>query len=164
MAGPTTPLVTAIQATGMTVNKFCEEVLGLKYGKFAYRTRTGGLSLEDYHRILYHTGRTFEELFPNPYRRPAQAIPLAPDRPLPLTAATHTGQSIQAPPPVTPAAPVVPEMPKSQPARVTPPAGGFKALRIDPPMEPEKGMNDELPTWNAPDLDADGRVIVPDTQ
>lgn len=63
-----TPLTRAIQELGMSPQKFALEKLDLKYTTFSYRVRVGHLYLDDYHRIIYFTGKTFEELFPNPYR------------------------------------------------------------------------------------------------
>ncbi len=56
----------AIWATGMSVKEFVEQRMGLYYIKFHYRLKHGSLRLEDYHKLCYFTGRTFEELFPSP--------------------------------------------------------------------------------------------------
>lgn len=51
----------------MSVQEFAVNVLELKYQTYSYRVRTGHLVLDDYHRILVSTGKSFEELFPNPF-------------------------------------------------------------------------------------------------
>lgn len=76
MGKPLTPLTKAIQDFGMSPQQFAPEVLGLKYPTFQYRVRQGSLSLEDYHRILFTLGRSFEELFPNPFS--GRELPQAP--------------------------------------------------------------------------------------
>ena len=65
------PLTKAIRkTTGMSMRQFVEERLGIKYQTFLYRLKSGVLRLEDYHLLTYHTGLTFEQLFPSPYQVP----------------------------------------------------------------------------------------------
>jgi hypothetical protein len=59
-------LTLAIRAIGFTPSAFAEEKLGISYQLFRYRVRKGRLTLEDYWKILHLTGKTFENLFPNP--------------------------------------------------------------------------------------------------
>ncbi len=61
-----TRLTKAIKAAGYSTEQFAKEKLGLKYATMAYRIRAGRLALEDYHKILFYTGKRFEDLFPNP--------------------------------------------------------------------------------------------------
>lgn len=70
-----TKLTQAIKAVSESPQAFCETFLNLKPSTFNHRVRMGKLWLEDYHKILLHTGKTFEELFPNPYQ--AQRTPQA---------------------------------------------------------------------------------------
>lgn len=73
----------AIQATGLTLEEFCQEKLGLKYQNFRNRLKNGGLRLEDYHKLLFYTGKSFDELFPNPLQ------PQKPEK-LPLVLGSRT--------------------------------------------------------------------------
>lgn len=113
-----TPLTRAIQALGMSPMVFCVEHLGLKYSTFQHRVRTGKLALDDYHRILYLTGKTFEELFANPYLNPVplNPAPIAPIRSFRVT--TLPRQAV--PPTVQP--PVPAEQKRAEPQRTPPPA------------------------------------------
>jgi hypothetical protein len=54
-------------ATGMRMKDFVREKLGLVYETYRYRVRSNCLHLEDYHKLCFYTGLTFEELFPSPY-------------------------------------------------------------------------------------------------
>lgn len=58
------------KTTGLSMRRFVEDRLGIKYMTFLYRYKNGVLRLEDYHVLSYHTGLTFEELFPSPYKIP----------------------------------------------------------------------------------------------
>jgi hypothetical protein len=75
MGRPTTVLTKAIHAIGMSTADFAKEKLDLTYQTFSYRIRQGHLSLEDYHRICYWTGLSFEDLFPNPYKPITPKVP-----------------------------------------------------------------------------------------
>lgn len=52
--------------TGMRIQDFTIEKMGLKYTLYRYRVLNDCLKMQDYHAILFYTGKTFEELFPNP--------------------------------------------------------------------------------------------------
>lgn len=72
------------KTTGLSMRRFVEEHLGIKYQTFLYRKKNGVLRLEDYHLLCYHTGMTFEQLFPSPYqvpRRLQKIILTPPNRP-----------------------------------------------------------------------------------
>lgn len=157
----TTLLTKAIQAMGMSPADFAREYLGLKYNTFQHRIRVGGLSLEDYHRILFHTGKTFEELFPNPYTPPVHrisqsiAIPRVPGSRipgLPITPQEKLQQPLQefkeVPSTVTPASI---EQKKEEVAPAPSPARGFKVVDVFnglPPVEAEQELTaagDPLP-------------------
>ncbi len=58
------------KTTGLSMRRFVEDRLGIKYMTFLYRYKHGVLRLEDYHVLSYHTGMTFEQLFPSPYKVP----------------------------------------------------------------------------------------------
>ena len=58
------------KSTGLSMREFVEGRLGIKYMTFLYRLKNGVLRLEDYHVLSYHTGLTFEQLFPSPYKIP----------------------------------------------------------------------------------------------
>jgi hypothetical protein len=58
------------QTTGQGPMEFVQNVLGINYQTFCYRLKTGVLRLEHIHKIIHATGKTFEELFPNPYGAP----------------------------------------------------------------------------------------------
>ncbi len=60
-------LILAIRALGLSTADFAKEKLGINYQTFLYRVRVGKLSHEDIWRILHYTGKTYEQLFPNPY-------------------------------------------------------------------------------------------------
>lgn len=72
---PRTPLTHAIMALGLGTKEFVQKKLGVKYEGFRYRVRHGSLRLEEYHKLMQLTGRSFEELFPSPYAT-SQRIPL----------------------------------------------------------------------------------------
>jgi hypothetical protein len=58
------------KTTGLSMRRFVEDRMGIKYMTFLYRYKQGVLRLEDYHVLSYHTGMTFEQLFPSPYKVP----------------------------------------------------------------------------------------------
>ncbi len=78
-------LTLAIRAIGLTPSSFAEDKLGISYQLFRYRVRKGRLTLEDYWKILFYTGRTFENLFPNPYQAKPKSISLTLRPPTPKT-------------------------------------------------------------------------------
>ena len=66
----------AIMAVGFSPPVFATEKLGISYQLFRYRVRQGRLTLEDYWKILHYTGRSFEQLFPNPIQYTPKPISL----------------------------------------------------------------------------------------
>lgn len=66
----------ALYEANINPQQFAPEHLKITYQMFRYRIREGRLSLDDYHKILHYTGRTFEDLFPNPYSTTPQPIKL----------------------------------------------------------------------------------------
>jgi len=69
-------LTLAIRAIGFSPSAFAEEKLGISYQLFRYRVRKGRLTLEDYWKILHLTGKSFNDLFPNPYLSKPKPISL----------------------------------------------------------------------------------------
>lgn len=72
------------KTTGLSMREFVEERLGIKYMTFLYRYKNGVLRLEDYHALAYHTGMTFEQLFPSPFiipKRLQRIVLTTPTRP-----------------------------------------------------------------------------------
>lgn len=71
-----TGLQVAMKEAGLSSRELAEH-LGLKYTTLQYRIRSGGLSLEDYWKITAVLDKSFEALFPNPYRQiqRSQTIP-----------------------------------------------------------------------------------------
>ena len=71
----------------MNLKEFVVEKLEMPYINYYYRLKANALRLEDYHRICFYTGRSFEELFPNPLKRePLNTLDLAiKTLPLPLS-------------------------------------------------------------------------------
>lgn len=67
----------------MNPQEFALTRLGLKYSTFSYRVRVGHLTIQDYHRILFFTGKTFESLFPSPYGTQEAPSLLPPSPPTP---------------------------------------------------------------------------------
>lgn len=105
-----TDLVTqALRSVGLRPQDFSVEKLGCSYQLFRYRIRQGRLTLNDYHLILLYTGRTWEELFPNPHVSHPQPIklnlnPVPVSRPLPpiVKEAQQPRQPVQQVPVVAP--------------------------------------------------------------
>ena len=53
--------------TGMRIQDFVKEKLGVNhYNVYRYRVLNDCLKLDDYHKICFYTGQTFEQLFPTP--------------------------------------------------------------------------------------------------
>jgi len=69
-------LTLAIKEKGFSGPNFATEKLGVSYQIFRYRVRKGRLTLEDYWKILHLTGKTFEQLFPNPHVQKPKPISL----------------------------------------------------------------------------------------
>lgn len=104
-----TDLVTqALRSVGLRPQDFSVEKLGCSYQLFRYRIRQGRLTLNDYHLILLYTGRTWEELFPNPHVSHPQPIklnlnPVPVSRPLPpIVKESQPQQPVQQVPVVAP--------------------------------------------------------------
>lgn len=70
------PVTRAIQALGMSPKQFVEEKLGIKYPTYQYRVNHGVLRLEDYQRIMFWTGKSFEDLWPSEWSQKSQRIPI----------------------------------------------------------------------------------------
>jgi hypothetical protein len=69
-------LTRAIRTTGLTMKEFCLQKLGIPYVNFHYRLSHNCLRLGDYHAIMFWTGKSFDQLFPNPLLpAPIQPIP-----------------------------------------------------------------------------------------
>lgn len=69
-------LTQAIRATGLSVNEFVTQRLGTSYSNYHYRLSNGVLTIDQLHKICFYTGRSFDELFPNPYIKAPVRIPL----------------------------------------------------------------------------------------
>ncbi len=74
----------ALQEVGLNPRDFVEQHIGGTYQGFRCRVRSGGLRLAEYHKILFFTGKKFEELFPNPMVNVPHKISLN------IAAKTHT--------------------------------------------------------------------------
>lgn len=72
---PYSELTRAIRSTGFSPQVFAKEVLKCTYQAFRNRVRQNSLKLDQYHKIMAYTGKTFEELWPNPYQT-KKRIPL----------------------------------------------------------------------------------------
>jgi hypothetical protein len=68
-------LTKAILSAGFSPQAFAKEILGVTYQGFRYRVTNGKLTLDQYHKIMAYTGRTFDDLWPNPYQK-TKKIPL----------------------------------------------------------------------------------------
>jgi hypothetical protein len=64
------------ETTGLNLKDFGEQYLDSQYMALSYRIRHGVLRLEEYHTICFYTGKTFEELWPNPHIPQARKISL----------------------------------------------------------------------------------------
>lgn len=121
---PRSPLTRAIQSLGIPIKEFVEQKLGSTYASFRYRVRKGSLGLDEYHKLMQLTGRTFEELFPSPYAPGPQRIPVN----LRSIEATDQGvrtiKEFQIPQPTTTTLPprLTPEHKKEESHLVAPPA------------------------------------------
>lgn len=77
------------ETTGLSLQAFGEQYLDSQYMALSYRIRHGVLRLEEYHTICFYTGKTFEELWPNPHIHQPRKISLKlnhqtlPPQPLP---------------------------------------------------------------------------------
>jgi hypothetical protein len=70
------PVTRAIQALGISPKQFVEDKLGIKYPTYQYRVSHGVLRLEDYQRIMYWTGKGFDDLWPSEWSQKKQQIPI----------------------------------------------------------------------------------------
>lgn len=66
----------AMKQAGLAIQKFAPEKLGISYQMFYYRMRNGCLRLSDYHTLMLYTGKSFDELWPNPLKPNHQPITL----------------------------------------------------------------------------------------
>ena len=60
----------------MRIQDFTIEKMGIKYTLYRYRVLNDCLKMQDYHSILFYTGKSFEDLFPNPLTGNRKPIPL----------------------------------------------------------------------------------------
>ncbi len=95
-----TELTRAIRGAGYSPQDFAKNVLNVSYQGFMYRVREKKLTLDQYHKIMAYTGKSFEELWPNPYQ-PKKRIPLTFHQPSPIRATPS--KEIKEPVPVVPA-------------------------------------------------------------
>jgi len=77
---PYSELTRAIRSAGFSPQDFAKDVLKVSYQGFMYRVRQQKLTLDQYHKIMAYTGKTFEELWPNPYQA-KKRIPLTLSKP-----------------------------------------------------------------------------------
>lgn len=96
---PYSELTRAIRGAGFSPQDFAKDVLKVTYQGFRYRLREGKLTLDQYHKIMAYTGKTFDELWPNPYQV-KKRIPLTFQ---PATARVAPQKEIKEPVPVVPA-------------------------------------------------------------
>ncbi len=68
-------LTKAIRSAGFSPMDFAKDILGTTYQAFRYRLKAGKLTLDQYHKIMAYTGRSFDDLWPNPYQK-TKKIPL----------------------------------------------------------------------------------------
>lgn len=65
---PYSELTRAIRSAGFSPQDFAREILKVSYQGFMYRVREKKLTLDQYHKIIAYTGKSFDELWPNPYQ------------------------------------------------------------------------------------------------
>lgn len=65
---PRHPVTKALQERGISPMQFVKDHIGGSYQAFRHRFRNGSLKMDEIHKILFYTGKTFEELFENPYK------------------------------------------------------------------------------------------------
>lgn len=99
--------------TGMRIQDFTIEKMGIKYTLYRYRVLNDCLKMQDYHTILFYTGKSFEELFPNP-------LVGAPRKPIPLNLHRRPATTIAAPLAQPQAVQVKDQEAKKKDAKVTP--------------------------------------------
>lgn len=97
---PYSELTRAIRSAGFSPQDFAKDVLKVSYQGFMYRVRQQKLTLDQYHKIMAYTGKSFEELWPNPYQA-KKRIPLTLSKP--ATARVAPQKEIKEPVPVVPA-------------------------------------------------------------
>lgn len=103
-------MVNAIRAaTGLTMTQFIKEKMNVDYATWYYRFKKGKIKLEDYHKIIFYTGLTFEELFPNPLKPVARPISLNLSKSVPKLVVKKKPVS------VTPDLPALPEVVNKEP-------------------------------------------------
>lgn len=65
---PYSELTRALRGAGFSPQDFAKDILKVTYQAFMYRVRQKKLTLDQYHKIMAYTGKTFDELWPNPYQ------------------------------------------------------------------------------------------------
>lgn len=110
---PYSELTRAIRSAGFNPRDFAKEVLKVTYQGFMYRVRQNKLTLDQYHKIMAYTGKSFEELWPNPYQIKKR---------IPLTLSKQ--------PPATTTARVIPVKENKEPAIVPAPAPSFSVIEV----------------------------------
>ena len=91
-------LTKALLSAGFSPVAFAKDVLGTTYQAFRYRVTNGKLTLDQYHKIMAYTGRSFDDLWPNPYQR-TKKIPLTLSKPVNLAPKEEKQEPIQVPAP-----------------------------------------------------------------
>jgi len=117
-------LTLAIKAIGFSPSAFAEEKLGISYQLFRYRVRKGRLTLEDYWKIFHLTGKSFNDLFPNPY--------LSKPKPISLTLRPQT--------PKTRLTPALVERVEPEKKLASPPAVVEKPVPVSAPIDVYGGL------------------------
>lgn len=69
-------LTKALQAVGLSPVQFVKDHLKGSYQAFRARVRNGRMYTDDIHKLCFYTGKTFEELFPNPLKKERNRITL----------------------------------------------------------------------------------------
>jgi len=80
---PYSELTKAIRGAGFSPNDFARDILKISYQGFRYRVNQGKLALVHYHKIMAYTGKSFEDLWPNPFQ-PKKRISLNLSKPDPI--------------------------------------------------------------------------------
>ncbi|HRG11390.1 MAG TPA: hypothetical protein PLJ08_22640 [Cyclobacteriaceae bacterium] len=96
---PYSELTRALRGAGFSPQDFARDILKVTYQAFMYRVREKKLTLDQYHKIMAYTGKTFDELWPNPYQV-KKRIPLTFQHPVRVAPAQ---KEIKEPVPVVPA-------------------------------------------------------------
>ena len=110
---PYSELTRAIRSAGFSPQSFAQEILKVTYQGFRYRLRQGKLTLDQYHKIMAYTGKSFDELWPNPYQAKKR---------IPLTLSKQ--------PPATTTVRVTPVKENKEPAIAPVPAPSFSVIDV----------------------------------